>query len=279
MSFIKSTAVASVIALATASTSFAKDTLYIVNSGSKGGSYNGQLTALSASLSTKYDIEYVQAKGCKKTSSILKKLSSKGATAISLYSSSSHGFKEDCIFMRPNKDNYMFANSKAGIIFSHKDVKNNFLTNGNTIGISSELDKIIKQIGQKNNISFKTVRYKNAKSVTLGVLNKEVDFGISNNSKRFWKNTDKLNGHFVLFNDSLEGIPSLKKLGVAPGPALDVYIYFGTNREKLISDIKNVYTTSNSDYANWYAGQKGIKNNIMDSDDSRFSDVQAYALP
>ena len=181
--------------------------------------------------------------------------------------------------MRPTKKNYLFANSKAGIIFSHKDVKNTFLTNGNTIGISSELDKLITKIGQKNNISFKTVRYKNAKSVTLGVLNKEVDFGISNSSKRFWKNINKLNGHFVLFNDSLEGIPSLKKLGVAPGPALDVYIYFGTNREKLISDIKNVYTSSNSDYSKWYTGQKGIKNNILDSDESRISDVQAYLLP
>ena len=279
MSFIKSTAVASALALATASTSFAKDTLYIVNSGSKGGSYNGQLTALSAGLNTKYNIEYVQAKGCKKTVSILKKLSSEGASAISLYSSSSSGFKKECTFMRPTIKNYLFANVKAGIIFSHKDVKNNFLNNGNTIGISSELDKIINEIGQKNNISFKTVRYKNAKSVTLGVLNKEVDFGISNNSKRFWKNIDKLNGHFVLFDNSLEGIPSLKKLGVAPGPSLDVYIYFGTNREKLISDIKNVYTSSNSDYAKWYSGQKGMKNNIMDSVESRISDVQAYLLP
>ena len=93
------------------------------------------------------------------------------------------------------------------------------------------------------------------------------------------KNIDKLNGHFVLFDNSLEGIPSLKKLGVAPGPSLDVYIYFGTNREKLISDIKNVYTSSNSDYAKWYSGQKGMKNNIMDSVESRISDVQAYLLP
>ena len=278
MSF-KNISIASVLALATISTSFAKDTLYIVNSGSKGGSYNAQLTALSTGLNSTYNIEYVQAKGCKKTVSILKKLSSKGASVMSLYSSSSSGFKKECIFMRPTKQNYMFANAKAGIIFSHKDVKNNFLTDGNTIGISSELDKLINLIGQKNNITFKTVRYKNAKSVTLGVLNKEVDFGISNGAKRFWKNVDKLNGHFVLFDNSLEGIPSVKKLGVAPGPAFDIYIYFGTNREKLISDIKNVYKTSNSDYAKWYSSQKGIKNNITDNFETRFSEIKAYTLP
>ena len=60
--------------------------------------------------------------------------------------------------------------------------------------------KVVNAIGKANGIEFKLVRYKNAKSTTLGVLNKEVQFGISNSAKRFWKNTKKLNGHYVQFD-------------------------------------------------------------------------------
>ncbi len=275
---IKNTLIAIALS-AIATTSFAKDTLYIVNSGSKGGSYNAQLTALTTGLNSKYEIEYVQAKGCKKTVSVISKLVGKNANVMSLYSSSSQGFHPDCTFLRPTKENYMFANAKAGIIFSHKDVKGSFLTNGATVGISGNLDKVVNLIGKTNGVSYKLVRYENAKSVTLGVLNKEVQFGISNGAKRFWKNTSKLNGHYVLFDGTIQGIPSVKKVGIVPKPAFDVYIYFGTNREKLISDIKNVYTNRNSDYAKWYASQKGISNNIMNSDSSRFKQVKDYSLP
>lgn len=276
---IKNTLISIALTTAMVSTSFAKDTLYIVNSGSKGGSYNAQLTALTTGLNSKYKIEYVQAKGCKKTASVISKLVNKNTNLLSLYSSSSQGFHPDCVPLRPTKQNYMFANAKAGIIFSHKDVKGSFLTNGATVGISGNLDKVVNSIGKINGVSYKLVRYENAKSVTLGVLNKEVQFGISNGAKRFWKNTNKLDGHYVLFDGSIQGIPSVKKTGITPKPAFDVYIYFGTNREKLISDIKSVYTDQNSDYAKWYASQKGIKNNIMSSAESRFLEIQAYTLP
>ena len=48
---LKNILLASAVSLAVASTALAKETLYIVNTGSKGGAYNGQLTALSAGLS------------------------------------------------------------------------------------------------------------------------------------------------------------------------------------------------------------------------------------
>ena len=276
---IKTTLLASVITLAVASTSFAKDTLYIVNSGSKGGSYNGQLSALAAGLSSKYNLEYVQAKGCTKTASVLKKLQGKGVDAISIFSESVFGYKPDCKIMWPSKSNFMFGNSKAGIIFGHKDVTVPFLTDGATVGISSNLDKVVNAIGKANGIEFKLVRYKNAKSTTWGVLNKEVQFGISNSAKRFWKNTKKLNGHYVQFDGTIEGIPSIKTIGVDPIPTFDVYIHFGPNREKIISDIRGVFKDSNSDYAKWYSGQKGMENNVLASDAERIKILDALNIP
>jgi len=276
---IKTTLLASVITLAVASTSFAKDTLYIVNSGSKGGSYNGQLTALSAGLNSMYDIEYIQAKGCKKSVSVLKKLLDKNVHAISLFSNSSMGPKPECKGLWPTKNNLMFVNAKAGIIFGHKDVTVPYLTDGATVGISGNLDRVVNAIAKANGIEYKLVRYKNSKSVNLGVLNKEVQFGISNNSKRFWKNIKDLKGHYVLFDNSLQGIPSVKALGIEPKPSFDVYIYFGPNRKKLISDIRDVFKDSNSDYAKWYSGQKGMENNILSSDAERIKILDALDLP
>ena len=56
------TLIASAVAFVTPS--FAKDTLYIVNSASTGGSFNAAMTAYAQDLEKTYDIEYIQAKGC-----------------------------------------------------------------------------------------------------------------------------------------------------------------------------------------------------------------------
>ena len=269
----------SAVSIAVASTALAKETLYIVNTGSKGGSYNGQLTALSAGLSSKYNIEYVQAKGCKKSSSVIKKLVDKSMNVISLYASSAMGKNLDCEIIFPNKNNFMFANTKAGIIFSHKDVTESFLTAGVTVGIMGTLDKVADSIAKANGVSFKLVRYKNAKAVTLGVLNKEVQFGITNSAKRFWKNTKKLKGHYVQFNSTIDGIPSIKTIGVDPISTYDNYIYYGANREKLLSEIRDIFKDSNSDYAKGYDGQKGMANNILSDEETRWSQVLKLGLP
>ena len=122
----------------------------------------------------------------------------------------------------------MFGNAKAGIIFGHKDVTVPFLTDGATVGISSNLDKVVNAIGKANGIEFKLVRYKNAKSTTLGVLNKEVQFGMSNGAKRFWKNTKTKWSLFSLMV-TLSKEYVLKTIGVDPIPTFDVYIHFGPN--------------------------------------------------
>ena len=276
---LKNIILASVVSIAVASTSYAKDDLYIVNTGSKGGSYNGQLTALASGLSSKYNIEYIQAKGCKKSSSVINKLTSKNMNVLSMYASSVMGKNPDCSIIFPNKNNHMFANIKAGIIFSHKDVNKPFLTSGVSVGIMGSLDKVAMSIAEANDITFDIVRYKNAKSVTLGVLNKEVQFGITNSAKRFWKNTKKLTGHYVQFEGSIDGIPSIKTIGVEPIPTYDNYIYYGDNQQKLITDIREIFKDSNSDYSKWYAGQKGMDNNILSDEKTRWSQVLKLGLP
>src|SRR6056300_329315 len=189
------------IALVIASTSFAlaKDTLYIVNSGSTGGSYNAQLTAWMTDLNKYYDTKYVQAKGCSKAAAVIRKITSNENTqALSLYSSTWKHSNKDCQVLYPSDNKYLFSNQKAGIVFSKKDTKIDFLTDGAVIGINGSNDVYINKIASINNINFKTIRYENSKGVTLGVLNGEVDFGITNSSSRFWKAIDGLKGHYVL---------------------------------------------------------------------------------
>ena len=258
----KITLFATSILLSLTSFTFAKETLYIVNSGSKGGSYNAQLTAWAADLRSKYEIEYVQAKGCDKASRIIDKITSNGGQAISLYNS---GWKHNSVCTRvmyPTQYSHLWTDVESGIIFSRKGETKSFIGETVSVAFNGSNDEWLNDVAASNpGTVFNLVRYENSKGVTLGVLNSETDFGIINSGSRYWKNTDKLQANYVL-NDSTEGIPSVSDFGGKQMNVIVTYLYFGNDKAGLLADMQEIRKNSESNISKWYAPRKGFYSNI-----------------
>lgn len=268
---IKNMTFATALVIASTSFALAKDTLYIINSGSTGGSYNAQLTAWMTDLNKYYDTKYVQAKGCSKAAAVIRKITSDENTQIlSLYSSTWKHSNKDCQVLYPSDNKYLFSNQKSGVVFSKKDTKIDFLTDGAVIGINGTNDVYINKIASINNINLKTIRYENSKGVTLGVLNGEVDFGITNSSSRFWKAIDGLKGHYVLSAESAEGIPSITTIGGDPKALYDNYIYFGNNSDELLSNMRKVFANDTSAIRKWQDNIRAYITNLNQDDRSAY---------
>jgi len=275
---IKKTILATALLLATTSLVQAKDTLYIVNSGSKGGTTNSQMTAWMTDLKPYYNIKYIQAKGCAKTAAIIRKLKNvPNAQSISAYGSTRNHKDKDCQQIYASKDTYLFGLKKSGMIFSLKEQTKKFLTDGATIGFNGSNDKFIAKIEAAAGIKFKTVRYETSKGVTLGVLNGEVDFGLTNSTKRFWKNESKLNGIYNLGTDEANGIPSiLKDIPKAPTKTLyDNFTYYGTKKAEVKANMIEAFKKEGSAIRSWVTSSKGYQHNILNSDNDWHADFLA----
>lgn len=259
---LKQTIVASSILLAMTSFAQAKETLYIVNSGSKGGSYNAQLTAWASDLEATYDIEYVQAKGCDKASRIIDKITANGGQAISLYNS---GWKHNSVCTRvmyPTLASHMWTDVESGIIFSREGETKSFIGGTVSVAFNGSNDEWLNAVAAANpGTTFELVRYENSKGVTLGVMNGETDFGMINSGSRYWKNTDKLDAHYVL-NDSTEGIPSVSDFGGKQKNVILTYLYFGNDEAGLLADMQEIRKNPESNISKWYAPRKGFYTNI-----------------
>ena len=260
----KKTIFASAMILATSTAALASD-LYIINGGSKGGTSNAQMTAWMTDLKPYFDVKYVQAKGCAKTAAILRKLKNiPNAQSITMSSSTRDYSNKDCQLLYGNKDNYLYSIRKAGLIFKKKGSTADFNKSGATIGINSNNDKFIAALSKVTGIEYKMVRYENSKGVTLGVLNGEVDFGIVNSAKRFWRNETKLTALYNLSDEDNSGVPSLSK-SIKGAPVKNLFsnfIYFGPNKAEVLAKMQKAFNNGNSASKKWISSAKGYVHNI-----------------
>lgn len=256
----------------TSSFAFAKDTLYIVNSGSTGGSYNAQLTAWMSDLDDYYDVTYVQAKGCAKASAVINKISADPSNqVITIYSSAWDQKSDACSTIYPTEDNFFFNTYKSGLIFKRNDSDATILTDGVTIGFNGTNNRVLE--GIDNN--FNTVRYENSKGVTLAVLNGEVELGLINSASEFWKNEDKLSGLVMLGPDSWEDMPSISTIGGTVSSGWDNYVYWGPDRDKLLSLMQNIAKDQSSSIYAWTNKNKAYWSNIEADSLSSLSNFQS----
>ena len=260
----KKTIFASAMILATSTAALASD-LYIINGGSKGGTSNAQMTAWMTDLKPYFDVKYVQAKGCAKTAAILRKLKNiPNAQSITMSSSTRDYSNKDCQLLYGNKDNYLYSIRKAGLIFKKKGSTADFNKSGATIGINSNNDKFIAALSKVTGIEYKMVRYENSKGVTLGVLNGEVDFGIVNSAKRFWRNETKLTALYNLSDEDNSGVPSLSK-SIKGAPVKNLFsnfIYFGANKAEVLAKMQKAFNNGDSASKKWISSAKGYVHNI-----------------
>ena len=257
----RSLTLATAMVATVSSAAFAKDTLYIVNSGSAGGSYNAQSVAYAQSLENVYDIEYIHAKGCAKTAQVINKIVSNGGHAIAIYGSSFKG--DDCAKIAPSESNFLYTNAKVGILFSMKDDTNDSMIDGSTLAFNGNKDEIvITPIETTNGIDIKTVRYKNSKEVVLAVKNGETDFGVVESPKYFWKNEDIFEAHFNLSDVTKDGIPSVVTIGGSPLYAHDTWVYHGSNIDSVRAEMKKVFNDPESAIAKWQSGIKGYSSTM-----------------
>jgi len=250
------TLIASAVAFATPA--FAKDTLYIVNSASTGGSFNAAMTAYAQDLEKTYDIEYIQAKGCVKSTQVINKIRSNGGQVVAMFYSGWLG-KPECESIKPTAANLLYTNIKAGVIFGRTGENKPFLTDGASVAISQNdsQEKLLKQIASANGISYNIVRYENTKKVVLAMMNGETDFGVVGSPKYFWKNSDKFSGLLNLSADTSSNIPSVTTVGGSSQIMHDMWLYHGDNYDNVRAVMKKIFLNSESVIAKWAAGIKG----------------------
>ncbi len=239
----------------------AKDTLYIVNSASAGGSYNAQSVAYAQGLEDVYKIEYIHAKGCTKSAQVINKILSNGGQVIALYGSSFKG--DDCAKIAPTQDNFLYTNAKVGLIFSLKDAINDDVVAGSTMAFNANKeDEVIAPIESANGIDIKTVRYKNSKEVVLAVKNGETQFGVIESAKYFYRNVDIFEAHYNLSDDTFENIPSVVSIGGLPMYAHDTWLYHGSNIDSVRAEMNKVFNNPESAIAKWQSGIKGYSSTM-----------------
>ncbi len=273
----KSLLTATLLVAATTSFASAKDTLYIVNSGSTGGSYNAQLQAWMTDLDDHYDINFIHAKGCAKASAVLAKIAKDpNNEAISIYSATWKHSSDACSFLYPKEDTFFFNTQKSGLIYQLKGGNKELLTSGNTIAFNGGNDEYIAELGAANGVEFKTVRYQNSKGVTLGVMNGEADFGIINSGSQFWKNQDKLDGVVMLGPKGWKDMASISSINGRPKSGYDNYLYFGKDRTALHSTMSKIFADKTSTIRKWSDGNEAYWSNIDSTDKmANFADFTA----
>jgi len=252
---------ATIMVAAVSTAAMAKDTLYIVNSASAGGSFNAQSVAYAQGLEDVYDIEYIHAKGCTKSAQVIDKILSNGGQVIAIYGSVFNG--DDCAKIAPTQDNFLYTNAKVGLIFSLKDDINDDIVSGSTIAFNANKDEdVIAPIEAANGIDIKTIRYKNSKEVVLAVKNGETEFGVIESTKYFYNDADVLEAHYNLSDDTFEDIPSVVSIGGSPIYAHDTWLYHGSNIDSVRAEMQKVFNDPESAIAKWQSGIKGYTTTI-----------------
>lgn len=254
---------AALLVAATTSFASAKDTLYIVNSGSSGGSYNAQLQAWMTDLDQHYDVNFIHAKGCAKASAVLQKITSNPENqAISIYSATWDHSSKACEFLYPKDDTFLFSQEKSGVVFTMKGNNPDFLRDGVTFAINGTNDKWVQDLATANGVSMKTVRYKNSKGVTLGLMNGEADYAVINSGSQFWKNQEKLDGLAMLGPKAWGEMQSVSTFNGRTKLGFDNYLQFGPGRDKLLQTMRTIFDDDDSNIRKWTDANQAWWSNI-----------------
>jgi len=242
------------VAIAFMSTTAAAEKLYILNTGSTGGSYNAQTQAWAKDLGEDYEVELIQAKGCQKTAALINKID---GNILTMFSGNWVG-REGCEPLYPTVENHIYTDQKVGLIFGRKNNNTSFLTDGIKVAFNNDRDEFLQLIADVNGITIYPIEFENSKEITLAVLNGEVDFGYTDSAKDVWKNADKLVPLYNLSDTELEGVPSITTIGGKAVAATVNFIYFGESKESLRMTMQDRSMEDNSAIRLYQEGQKGL---------------------
>lgn len=255
MKLLFSTLIASIIA----TSAVAAEKLYILNTGSTGGSYNAQTQAWAKDLANDYDIELIQSKGCQKALALMSKIDGNILTMFS----GNWVNREGCEDLIPTVSSHLYTDQKIGLIFSRKDSTQFLLDDGVTIAYNSGREHYIKYIAEMNGVKLNPIEYKNSKEIVLAVLNGEVDFGYTDSAKDVWKNTDKLVANYNLSDSELNGIPSVTEIKGKVVASTVNFLYFGNSKSFLREKMQIEFQKPESAIKAYHDNQKGLKSFIM----------------
>lgn len=240
------------------STAFA-DKLYILNTGSTGGSYNAQTQAWAKDLGDDYEIELIQSKGCEKALALMSKIDGNILTMFS----GNWVNREGCQNLIPTEANHLYTDQKIGLIFARRDSTQALLEDGVTVAYNSGREHYIQHIAETNGVKLNPIEYKNSKEIVLAVLNGEVDFGYTDSAKHVWKNADTLAPHYNLSGEELDGVPSVSEIGGKTVAATVNFLYFGEDKAALREQMQTEMTTDGSAISAYHGGQKGLRSYLM----------------
>jgi hypothetical protein len=235
-------------------TSAYAEKLYILNTGSTGGSYNAQTQAWAKDLAEDYEVELIQAKGCQKAVALINKID---GNILTMFSGNWVG-REGCQPLYPTAENHIYTDQKVGLIFGRKNNNTPFLTDGIKVAFNNDRDEFLQLIADVNGITIYPIEFENSNEITLAVLNGEVDFGYTDSAKDVWKNADKLVPLYNLSDTELEGIPSVTTIGGKAVAATVNFVYFGESKESLRMTMQDRSMEDNSAIRGYQEGQKGL---------------------
>lgn len=252
----------------------AKETLHILNSGSTGGSFNAQMTAYAEDLSKYYDVKYIQGKGCNKASATIQKIVENKQQVFYIWNglrtADYYNGKNDLCGKIPSKENFVNSVLKYGIFFTTQDGinKEDIFKNGLKVGFNSNTNKAyLEALAKKHGVEWQLVRYENSKGVRLGVVNKEVDWGMINSASSFHKKQKKL-GLKALYTLNSKGengitpLVSVSKFEGADNGIADLFLLEGGDNSKLRNVVSKILANPNSKISVWYSTAKGYTQTV-----------------
>ena len=246
------------------------DKLYILNTGSTGGSYNAQTQAWAKDLGDDYEIELIQSKGCEKALALMSKIEGNVLTMFS----GNWVKREGCAPLMPTETNHVYTDHKIGLIFSRTDSTQALLEDGVTVAYNSGREHYIQHIAEANGVSLNPIEYKNSKEIVLAVLNGEVDFGYTDSAKHVWKNADQLTPNYNLSDEELDGVPSVSEIGGKTVAATVNFLYFGDAKDALRQQMQEEMGKADSAIGAYHDGQKGLRSFLMADP---YTSYQAFA--
>jgi len=245
------TILTAIFMLASPTFALAKEKLYVINSGSTGGSFNAIMSAYVAELKDKYDVTYVQAKGCTKTKQILEKV--QGSKAFYISQGIKAALDPKCDSFVPTAENIVHSHVKFGMLFARKGAVLDLKAGNIKIAYNSTPNKVWLE-KMESALSAKSpnthVLYKNSTAVVLAVLNGETDLGYVNTTPKVFKNKDKLAGVYSLNPEGDSGVPPLNSLVKFEGSEygqVDNFLTQGFNEQELAEFRKQILDIHNTD--------------------------------
>ena len=250
----------------------AKDKLYILNSASACGSFNAQMTAYADGLEPFYDITYVQGKGCAKATANIKKITDNGYQVLYIWNglrtADFRNGKNDLCTKHATPTNFVNSVLKYAVFFTKKNGinKEDIFKEVVKVGYNSSTNQAYLQaLMAYHGVDWQLVRYENSKGVTLAVMNEEVDFGMINSAKSYWKDSDKLKALYTLNKKGENGITPLASVsgfaGADDGIA-DMFLLEGGDNKKMRKHIASILNNPDSKISKWYAKAKGYTQTI-----------------